>query len=56
MRPRRALREQKRHGARHHSVRAWIEWLTVAFAILCFSWTVVMLVLYEWHTIHVKTK
>jgi hypothetical protein len=53
MRPRRTLKPPKyRRQARHVGFRNWVDWLTLWFAIACGAWMVVMLFLYEWHSIH----
>jgi hypothetical protein len=33
-----------------------VEWLTVAFVVICALWMVVMLFMYEWRSIHTHSK
>lgn len=57
MGPRRALTAQsQRLRPRHHGFREMIDRLTVGFVLVCFVWMVVMLFLYEWHSVQSHTR
>lgn len=48
--------DKERGSTRHYGLRRWIDWLTVGFVIVCMSWMVVMLAIYEWHAVHAHAK